>query len=253
MRWPAGSWWGRRGTGNIEYGGGLVLSGAVFNAGNVVYEIGPGGTMSLGSVTSISTVVVEAGAVASGVTVAGEIIIDAGATVAGGLVLNGGTGLISGAAAAGQTVSFTASGGDLILDNLSGFSASIAGMTNAGDKIDLGGFAYSAGETVSWTQGSGSGTLTVTDGGLVAKLTLIGSHSTSNFALSNDGKGGTYITDPPVAGGGAAQALAFTQAMAGFGQAREASIAGVTAVQRESASMSLASALIPTGSTSGFP
>ena len=177
-------------------------------------------------------------------------IIDAKVVMAGGLSLNGGTGLISGSAAA-PTASFTASGGDLILDNLAGFSASIAGMTNAGEKIDLGGFAYSTGETVSWTQGAGHGTLTVSGGGKVANLTLIGSYSTSNFTLSNDGKGGAYITDPPVGGGGGAQVLAFAQAMAGFGQGSETSIAGGTAVQHQSATMSLASALIPTGSTSG--
>ena len=53
----------------------MTLNGAIFNAGNVVYEIGPGGTMDGGEVTSISTLVVESGAFVSGVTVAGEMIV----------------------------------------------------------------------------------------------------------------------------------------------------------------------------------
>ena len=131
--------------------------------------------------------------------------------------------------AAGQTVSFTASGGDIVLDNPAAFSASIAGMTNASDKIDLGGFTYGAGETVSWTEAAGntSGTLTVTDGSKTASLTLLGSYVTSDFSLSDDGIGGTYVVDPPHAGASASAATAvatgagvaaFTQAMSVFGQ-----------------------------------
>jgi len=223
---------GATGTGAIEYGGGLVLSGAVFNADNVVYEIGPGGTMAGGDITSVSTVVVEADALASGVTVEGELIVSAGAAVAGGLTLNGGEAVISGTVGAGQTISFTASGGDLVIDSVSTFSASIGGMTDASDKIDLGGFTYGAGETVSWTEAAGntSGTLTVTDGAKTASLTLLGSYVTSDFSLSDDGIGGTHVVDPPHAGGGASTATTatasatgagvahFTQAMSVFGQ-----------------------------------
>ncbi|HEV2337057.1 MAG TPA: hypothetical protein VGS13_16240, partial [Stellaceae bacterium] len=50
-----------------------------------------------------------------------------------------------------------------------------------------------------------SGTLTVTSGAHTAKLTLLGSYVTSRFTLTSDGSGGTLVTDPPVAGGGAAQ------------------------------------------------
>ncbi|HEV2335902.1 MAG TPA: hypothetical protein VGS13_10425, partial [Stellaceae bacterium] len=50
-----------------------------------------------------------------------------------------------------------------------------------------------------------SGTLTVTSGAHTAKLTLLGSYVTSRFTLTSDGSGGTLVTDPPAAGGGAAQ------------------------------------------------
>jgi len=306
---------GATGTGAIEYGGGLTLNGAVFNAGNVVYEIGPGGTTNAGSVSSVSTLVVEAGAVASGVTVAGEmivsgiasntilaggeleeigggalvgasgsgtiiygsgvnlsgaslngpaivlevtsgaifkaadvtsvstviaaagvtasaitvegeLIVNAGAAIAGGLVLNGGEALIAGSVGAGQTVSFTAAGGELVVDNPSNFLASISGMVSSKQKIDLGGFTFGGGETVSWVEAGGgtSGTLTVTDGAKTASLTLLGSYVTSNFQLADDGRGGSFVFDPPAAtavattGASAAGVANFTQAMAAFGQ-----------------------------------
>ena len=41
--------------------------------------------------------------------------------------------------------------------------------------------------------------LTVTDGGQVAQLALLGSYVTSDFSLSNDGNGGTFVTDPRAA------------------------------------------------------
>jgi hypothetical protein len=88
----------------------------------------------------------------------------------------------------------------------------ISGFNLTSQEIDLGGYAYSTSETVSWTEAPSntSGTLTVTDGAKVANLTLLGSYVTSNFDLSTDSQGGTLVTDPPVA------AARFAQAMAAF-------------------------------------
>jgi len=85
-------------------------------------------------------------------------------------------------------------------------------MANVSQQVDLVGFGYSTSETVSWSQTGTSGTLTVSDGGQSAKLTLIGGYTTSNFVLSDDGHGGTILVDPPIKG-----LAGFTQAMAGFG------------------------------------
>ena len=41
--------------------------------------------------------------------------------------------------------------------------------------------------------GHTSGTLTVTDGGQVAKLTLLGNYVASDFALSDDHHSGTFV------------------------------------------------------------
>jgi len=110
--------------------------------------------------------------------------------------------------AAGQTVSLTGSGGKLALDNMAGFHAKISGLTHAAQLIDLSGFTFSDGPTVAWTQAGTSGTLTVTDGAKVAKLTLIGTYATSDFHLADDTHGGTFVNDTQPAAARFAQAAA---------------------------------------------
>ncbi|HZZ88111.1 MAG TPA: hypothetical protein VFE13_07220, partial [Caulobacteraceae bacterium] len=139
---------------------------------------------------------VAAGGAAVGAVVSkgGTLLVSAGGAVSGGLTLSGGNAVISGTMAAGQAVKFAGSG-VLELDNLPGFAAKISGLSAPAEKIDLGGFAFGAGETRTWTQSGGSGTLVVRDGGKTATLTLIGAYATSDFHLANDGHGGTYVAD----------------------------------------------------------
>ena len=78
----------------------------------------------------------------------GTLTVSSGGHVSGGLTISGGgIANISGPVAAGQVVSFTGAG-DLALYDLADFHATIGGFST-GDKFDLGGFAYSAGETES--------------------------------------------------------------------------------------------------------
>ncbi len=56
----------------------------------------------------------------------GRITVSAGGIVQAGLTISGGTALVSGTVAAGQTVTFAGSGGDLALANLSAFAAVIS-------------------------------------------------------------------------------------------------------------------------------
>jgi hypothetical protein len=127
------------------------------------------------------------------------LVVYAGGALSGGLMLEAGSATISGTAAAGQTISFTGPTGDLVLANLGGFAAEIAGMTGTGQEVDLLGFAYnSSTESATWSQGTGSGALTIIDGAQMATLDLIGSYVTSDFTLSNDGHGGTFVVDPPI-------------------------------------------------------
>jgi len=195
---------------------------------------------------------VSSGATASADVVSGgTVTVLSGASVTGGLIIEAGSAVISGTAAAGQTISFTGPTGDLVLANLPGFGAKIAGMTGSGQKLDLVGFAYNgATESASWSQGAGSGTLTVTDGAQVAHLTLIGAYVTSNFTLSTDGAGGTFVVDPPLS------PPLFTHRVAGFVQAM--AVMGGGALSNEASCLlssgggALTSAVIPTGGVSAF-
>jgi hypothetical protein len=122
------------------------------------------------------------------------LTVSSGGFVSGGLTISGGgTANISGGVAAGQDVLFSGAG-DLALSNLSNFHALIGGAST-GDEFDLGGFAFGPGETFSYTEAANllSGTLGVHDGGLTANLTLLGKYVTSDFALSTDGHGGSFV------------------------------------------------------------
>ena len=147
--------------------------------------IGSGGMAFIASAATVSGTTVLSGA---------KLTVSSGGVVQAGLTISGGAAAISGTVAAGQQVRFGGSGGTLALYNLPSFAALISGFS-AGDRFDLGGFAYGAGETRSFVSAAShtSGTLTVVDGAKTAKLTLIGSYATSNFALANDGAGGTFV------------------------------------------------------------
>jgi hypothetical protein len=124
------------------------------------------------------------------------------------------------------------------LYNLAGFQAAISGMNAPGQKLDLGGFAYSNAETATWSQTGTSGTLTVSDGGQSAKLTLIGTYSSTDFHLATDSHGGTYVDDPHPAAG-------FAQAMAGFSSRYQ----GAAAIHAGGTALTSASALAATASS----
>jgi autotransporter passenger strand-loop-strand repeat protein len=172
--------------------------------------------------------ITEAPTVLSG----GELRISSTGSAVDGLTIAGGTATIAGWMSAGQTVRFTGTAGVLAIDNLASFGAQISGLLHSGQRIDLGGFAYSAGEKVTWIQTGTSGTLMVSGSAQVATLTLDGAYTSGDFALSTDNSGGTYIDDPrPTAG--------FAQAIAGF-SGRAEGIAAVHAGGTALASIALA-------------
>jgi hypothetical protein len=113
--------------------------------------------------------------------------------VADGLTISGGEAAIFGAAASGQEIRFIGHG-DLAFHDLAAFDATIGGYA-AGDEFDLGGFAFGASETRSFTENSAhtGGTLSVTDGSRHASLSLLGNYAAGDFALSGDGQGGTFV------------------------------------------------------------
>ena len=167
--------------------------------------VGPGGTQF-----------VESGGTASGADVkaGGTQIVEAGGSVISTSINGGVLEVVSGGSTGTAPVSFTANGGDLQLDFSQTFSGLIAGFASPAaviEEIDLRDIAFTGATKATFTQNGASGTLTVTDGTHTANLTLLGLYSTANFSLSNDGHGGTFITDPPSLVGSAASPVLAAQ------------------------------------------
>jgi autotransporter passenger strand-loop-strand repeat protein len=192
------------------FAAGTVLSGGreydIGVASGTVIRSGGREFVSSGAVASGSLVgnggneIVLAGGTAAGATVlqGGRLGLHSGAVVAGAIEIQGGQVVVGGPVVAGPTFDFAGSRGTLQLGDAAGFGAAISGFGGAGEKIDLGGFAFTSGETAAWAQTGASGTLTVSDGAKVATLTLIGSYATGDFILARDGHGGTLVTAPLV-------------------------------------------------------
>jgi autotransporter passenger strand-loop-strand repeat protein len=232
-------------SGGLEADSGQA-SGTTIRAGGqeVVHALATasGSVISSGGTELVSSGGKAVGAIVSG---GGLLTVASGGVISGGVTLRGGVAIVSGTMASGQTVSFAATSGTLELANLSSFHAKISGLTTSADKIDLLGFAFTSGETVTWTQSGTSGTLAVKDGAKTASLSLIGAYATSDFTLAKDGHGGTFVTDPPAPDAAPATTL-FTQAAAGLGAHGQ----GVASVHSGGAAMNVASSLV-TAATSG--
>ncbi len=110
----------------------------------------------------------------------GALTVSSGGSVWDGLTISGGYAGISGTVASGQEVRFVGHG-DLAFYDLAAFHARIGGYST-GDEFDLGGFAYSASETRSYTENSShtGGTLSV-HGSMRATLSLLGDYHTSKL------------------------------------------------------------------------
>jgi autotransporter passenger strand-loop-strand repeat protein len=132
------------------------------------------------------------------------------ATISGGTVEIGTTGQLSG------TASFATSGGGTVqLDQAISYASGGAVVTGftSGDDIDFRAIAFS-GSVLSWNQGTGSGTLTVSNGGASANIKLDGNYVAAQtvsvtagvtssglvagggfgFSSSSDVSGGTDVT-----------------------------------------------------------
>ena len=115
-------------------------------------------------------------------TVADPVTIAAGATVELASAFSG-------------PVTFAASTGTLQLDDPSGFSGTVAGMSGQ-DTLDLMNINPAAVRTPTYSGTSSGGTLTVTDGTHSANVALLGNYLASTFVTSSDGHGGTAVMNP---------------------------------------------------------
>jgi hypothetical protein len=96
---------------------------------------------------------------------------------------------------AGQAI-FAGSTGTLQLDNSTGFTGTVAGMTGL-DTIDFRDIDFAKAAPATYSGNSSGGTLAVSDGTHTANIALLGNYLASTFVASSDGHGGTLVVDPP--------------------------------------------------------
>ena len=79
----------------------------------------------------------------------------------------------------------------------------MAGLATSAQKVDLKDINFGKStHVVSYaSKGSNGGTVTITDGMHTAQLNVLGAYMVGSFKLSNDGAGGTFVTDPLVSSG----------------------------------------------------
>jgi hypothetical protein len=175
--------------------------------GSVTAAAGGSGAFSNLAPTSILEKTGGTGTSLVGVNIAngGEILVNTGTLEIGGNVTgSSGTLAIEGAAslqfdksvATGQALTFSGSGGDLVLGKAASFAATIAGF-GAGDEIDA--LHFGLGTTVGFVENGGNtgGTLTIANGGTQAQLALLGQYSAAGFGSTSTGQGTVITYTPP--------------------------------------------------------
>jgi FecR protein len=199
------------GTVTLEGGGHLNLSSSTENyifgstLINVDNTISGGGDIGNGSMTFHNAGVVEATGssaliidtgdnafVNTGIIEAnsGTLLVDSAVTGGGTAVIHGGT--LEFSASSTNNVLFSGtSSGMLVLDQSAEFTGHISGFSS-NDQIDLSDLGFSLKSSFTYSAGD----LTITDGSKSVSLLLEGNYSSSSFALSTDGHGGTLISDP---------------------------------------------------------
>ena len=179
----------------------------LYNASTGTYAITDNSGIDRGS--STASFIVNAGmfektggtatsAIAPALTNTGTVLVSSGVLDLQGAVSGTGADTISGAStlefdaavAAGQTIGFTGSGGDLHLDALQSFSATISGFDVGG----AGGTSDAIQLLGNWTEEGFSengantlATLTLSNGTTTSALQFAGKYSQSQFTLSQQG------------------------------------------------------------------
>ena len=97
--------------------------------------------------------------------------------------------------ASAGAVTFAGTTGTLQLDDLSGFSGTVAGLAGQ-DTLDLRDINFGSVQNPTYSGNSSEGTLSITDGTHAANIVLLGNYLASSFVTSSDGHGGTNIVDP---------------------------------------------------------
>ena len=126
----------------------------------------------------------------------GRIVVSSGGSIAGAPLIDGGTLELGGGTVTGGGIAFVGVGGRLQINNNTMPTNTISGF-DQDDTIDLRGLAYNSANTVAFD--AGTGTLTVSGGGVTDTLTLVGIATGAQFGLANDGVGFTAVFQLPFA------------------------------------------------------
>ncbi|WP_050043513.1 Ig-like domain-containing protein [Bradyrhizobium sp. LTSPM299] len=108
--------------------------------------------------------------------------------------------------AASGAIRFAGTTGTLVLDHASQFTGTISGLSGNGsaassDILDLKDISFVTGTRASYSGNTAGGILTVSDAqNHISHITLVGDYTHSTFNLSSDGRGGTFVIDPPADG-----------------------------------------------------
>jgi hypothetical protein len=168
--------------------------GVLTNAGTLEKTAGTGLSLITPAIANTGTIGVTAGTL----TLQGAISGAGSETIGPAGVLQ-----VDAAVAATQTAKFAGTaGGTLVLDDPTGTTLGFAGLVSGfggADKLDLRTFAFAGKPKIAFSQMGTKGTLTVTDGADVAKITLFGQYMATGFRTSADTAGGTLITYAPPA------------------------------------------------------
>jgi fibronectin-binding autotransporter adhesin len=161
-----------------------TVNGSVIQAGGFQ---GVWGTSDDTVISASGTQAVYNGGVDTGSKISGMEFIRAGGVgkaevITGGILTVAGGTLSNGVTFSGPV------GGELSLAANS-LGATISGFASTFDSIDLTGLGFTAGTKETFA----GGVLTVASGANHASLTFAGSYTTGDFAVSNDGAGGTLV------------------------------------------------------------
>jgi hypothetical protein len=189
----------------ISGGGTLGTGGMVFvNGGTVDATLAVGITLDTGGSAVTNSGTLEASTssaltVSHGITNTGNIWANGGTVTVTGAVTGAGSANISsgallefGSSTTANTTFAASANGTLRLDAADHFTGTLTGMAT-GNTIDMRNVSIT-GATLTYTGNSSSGTLTVSGGGVTAKIKMVGNYSQANFHMANDGGGHVNVT-----------------------------------------------------------
>ena len=166
----------------------VIVSRSISGSGSIV--VNEGSVTFNGAITGSETVTVENTA---------DAIFNTPIAGTGSFVVRN-AGRLEFGAADSENVRFAAGAtGTLKIDHslTAPFTGTIAGLTK-NDSVDLADLTLVKGHMhATFSGNTRGGVLTVSDGSHSVELDLSGNYTTSTWALSKDGAGGTTVTDPP--------------------------------------------------------